>query len=169
MITGGLICLLTVTVGVFDVISCVEPPVPLAQSQPIQQGECIKYLLPGKGDYKLERKRYPTQRPDFYVANVDLKERTSFYKCTPDNEKYGVDLDGKTWWVDKGCEGIFEVRECLDEASKLKSGDWKDTVYAEFLKLHDKPVAINNMHEWRILGTENRFDHPSLSRSSRQN
>ena len=40
--------------------------------------------------------------------------------------------------------------------------DWKSTMYAKFLKIHDKPIAINNMHEWRFLGTENRFDHPAL-------
>ena len=36
-------------------------------------------------------------------------------------------------------------------------------MYAKFLKIHDKPVAINNLHEWRILSTsEKRFDHPAL-------
>ena len=86
-------------------------------------GGCVKYLLTGKGDFKLEKKRYPTQKQEYYIANLELKERTSFYKCTPEEVKYGVDLDGKSWWVDKGCEGIFEVRECLDETAKKTSGN----------------------------------------------
>ena len=85
-------------------------------------GGCFKYLVTGKGDFKIEKKRYPTQKTDYYIAHLELKERTGFYKCTPEEVKYGVDMDGKTWWVDKGCEGIFEVRECRNEAAKLKSG-----------------------------------------------
>ena len=82
-------------------------------------GDCIKYLLPGKGDFKIEKKRYGTQKPDYYIASLEIKQRTSFYKCTPQEFKYGIDVNSKTWWVDKGCEGIFEVRECHDNPGRF--------------------------------------------------
>ena len=82
-------------------------------------GDCIKYLLPGKGDFKIEKKRYGTQKPDYYIASLEIKQRTSFYKCTPQEFKYGIDVNSKTWWVDKGCEGIFEIRECHDNPGRF--------------------------------------------------
>ena len=45
MFPGSLVFLVTITVSVFTTITCVEPVVPLAQSQPIQQGTKLSIII----------------------------------------------------------------------------------------------------------------------------
>ena len=45
MLSGSLVFLVTIIVSVFNSITCVEPVVPLAQSQPIQQGTKLCIII----------------------------------------------------------------------------------------------------------------------------
>jgi hypothetical protein len=55
-----------------------------------------------------------------HIANLTLIERRSYYRCEPAEEKYGIGLEGKEWWVFHGCGGIFEVTECSSNGQPLK-------------------------------------------------
>ena len=58
------------------------------------------------------------------IKNVTLLERHSYYKCEPHEEKFGVESMGKEWWVFRGCGGVFEIEECVDDpAVQLKLKD----------------------------------------------
>lgn len=73
---------------------------------------CTTHIFEGKGDFRLQKKIYTPQKSQHYIESLRLLKRTSFYKCEPRDEKYGISEDGHSWWVDRGCEAIFEVVEC---------------------------------------------------------
>lgn len=83
---------------------------------------CISYILEGKGDFKLQKKEYSLQNSNFVIDSIRLVRRTSFYKCEPVSMKYGTDPDRRAWWVDRGCEGIFEIQECPSDGTEVVPG-----------------------------------------------
>lgn len=61
----------------------------------------------------------PKQFENSLIVNLTLIERRSYYRCEPADEKYGIGLDGKEWWVFHGCGGIFEITECSPDGAAL--------------------------------------------------
>lgn len=80
------------------------------------QLECARYPLCADSMFN-EPTVVETRFNNSFIDSVKLIERYSYYRCDPAEEKYGVGPDSKEWWVFKGCGGIFEVKECAEDAN----------------------------------------------------
>lgn len=78
--------------------------------------ECARYPLCADSMFN-EPTVVETRFNNSFIDSVKLIERYSYYRCDPAEEKYGVGPDSKEWWVFKGCGGIFEVKECAEDAN----------------------------------------------------
>lgn len=78
--------------------------------------ECARYPLCADSMFN-EPTVVETRFNNSFLDSVKLIERYSYYRCDPAEEKYGVGPDSKEWWVFKGCGGIFEVKECAEDAN----------------------------------------------------
>lgn len=76
---------------------------------------CAQYLIPADSMFN-----HPTEMPtlftDSVITNLTLIHRESYYQCT--EEKYGIHSNYKSWWLFKGCGGLFELNECLTDQTK---------------------------------------------------
>ncbi|XP_061171905.1 uncharacterized protein LOC133181407 [Saccostrea echinata] len=82
----------------------------------LAQLECARYPLCADSMFK-KPIVIETRFNNSFIESVKLLERYSYYKCEPKEEKYGIGADSKEWWVFKGCGGVFEVKECAEEAN----------------------------------------------------
>lgn len=135
-----------------------HPKEKLAKEPKKSRVGCTTLLFEGKGDFRLQKKIYPAQNPKHYIESLRLLKRTSFYKCEPVIEKYGITEDGHSWWVDKGCEAIFEVIECPNNG-KVPPPDTYRKIYEELrkrLKDATQNVDLTNFNLNSIMG---RFEY----------
>ena len=80
--------------------------------------DCVEYFEEADSMFK-QPEVMPKQFENSQIVNLTLVERRSYYRCEPAEEKYGIGLDGKEWWVFHGCGGIFEVTECSPDGQPL--------------------------------------------------
>ncbi|KAL3863670.1 hypothetical protein ACJMK2_005417 [Sinanodonta woodiana] len=77
-----------------------------------ERAGCLVYREDARGFFTGSRTVSQPRIPSSVIESVELIERKSYYTCEPREEKYGRAEDGTSWWVDKGCEAIFEIVEC---------------------------------------------------------
>lgn len=73
---------------------------------------CLIYRDDVRGFFTGSKTVTQPRIPSSVIEGIKLIERKSYYTCEPREEKYGISEDGTSWWVDKGCEAIFEIVEC---------------------------------------------------------
>ncbi|KAH3830364.1 uncharacterized protein LOC127879791 [Dreissena polymorpha] len=123
----------------------------------VQPHGCSTFMFEGKGDFRVQRKIYATQNPDHFVFALRLIKRTSFYKCEPQETRYGITDDGHSWWVDRGCEAIFEVTECPNNGL-LPSPDPLSKLYEEMQRRLAASTSNVDLSAWNTDSFINRFD-----------
>lgn len=139
-----------------SVVLADHPPVPITGPQ---KDGCTKYMLEGHGDFKLHKKLYLVRTPDYFIKSLRLVRRTSFYKCTPSEVKYGVDVDGRTWWVDKGCTGVFEITECPETSRPQGAEPANSGVYSNMFNVPDTATSGVDVHSLDFGNVETRFSN----------
>ncbi|XP_052100626.1 uncharacterized protein LOC127734670 isoform X2 [Mytilus californianus] len=83
-----------------------------------QEVDCVDYIETADSMFKEPTVVY-TKFENSKIWNMTLVERRSFYMCDPPEEKFGIGLDEKEWWVFHGCGGLFEIWECAPPGEKL--------------------------------------------------
>ncbi|KAK3581785.1 hypothetical protein CHS0354_027253 [Potamilus streckersoni] len=73
---------------------------------------CLIYREDARGYFTGSKTVSQPRIPSSVIESVELIERKSYYSCEPREEKYGISENGMSWWVDKGCEAVFEIVEC---------------------------------------------------------
>ncbi|KAL4231076.1 hypothetical protein ACF0H5_008659 [Mactra antiquata] len=120
---------------------------------------CTKLVFEGKGDFRLQKKIYQPQNAQHYIESLTLLKRTSFYRCEPVNEKYGISEDGHSWWVDRGCEAIFEVVECPNNGQVPPPDTWK-RMYEELRRRLREGTQNLDLTNFNLNGVFSRFENP---------
>ncbi|XP_045189175.2 uncharacterized protein LOC123546730 [Mercenaria mercenaria] len=156
-----------VIVCVVDRLEADHPKDKLAKEPTKPRVGCTKLLFEGKGDFRLQKKIYPAQNVKHYIESLRLLKRTSFYKCEPRIEKYGISEDGHSWWVDKGCEAIFEVTECPNNGKMPPPDTWR-TMYEELRKRLKEATQNVDLTNFNLNSVFNRFEYqpePTVQRN----
>ncbi|XP_048746714.1 uncharacterized protein LOC125659168 [Ostrea edulis] len=82
----------------------------------LAQLECARYALCVDSMFK-KPNVIETRFNNSFIDSVKLLERYSYYRCDPAEEKYSIGANSKEWWVFRGCGGVFEVKECAEDAN----------------------------------------------------
>ncbi|KAL5022541.1 hypothetical protein ScPMuIL_001696 [Solemya velum] len=102
------VCLLVAAV-VVAVVNAQETVTAPAEAE--APDACITYVQEASSKFK-DRTKFAVRQDTSIIASLELIERHSFHRCEPIEEKFGIDVDMRGWWVFKGCGGMFEVKEC---------------------------------------------------------
>lgn len=135
-----------------------HPKDQLAKDPNKPKENCTTLLFEGKGDFRIQRTIYQAQNPKHYIESIKLVKRTSFYTCEPREDKYGITEDGHSWWVDKGCEAIFEVTECPNNGKVPPADAWR-RMYEELRRRLKEATQNVDLTNFNLDGVLNRFEY----------
>ncbi|GAB1604251.1 hypothetical protein Ahia01_000706500, partial [Argonauta hians] len=69
--------------------------------------DCVIRIRSGSNPYLVAT--YHPATPGFHIKHVRVWEQTSYYPCRPGSTLF---YNETMWWLDKGCEGRFQILEC---------------------------------------------------------
>ncbi|XP_052773390.1 uncharacterized protein LOC128212140 [Mya arenaria] len=138
-------------------VATADHPVQTNPATDVQPQGCTTLMFEGKGDFRVQRKIYTAQTAEHYIFSLRLLKRTSFYKCEPSDTRYGISDDGHSWWVDRGCEAIFEVVECPNNGAQPPP-DPLTKLYDQLKKRLSESTQTLDLSSWNPNSFMNRFE-----------